>query len=308
MPSIIIRNPKVGEFTDETDYNRRHTAYRQMYYWWGRLLVQWGLRTGRITKPSQGDFTNLMKATISIALTIMLLLFAYAAIANSIGFTYSQIIDDRSLGATGDYQTALADRVNFEADAQVQAGDVYNATINTNFIFDISTIDLKLLIANKLKGYTLDTLGRSQSLGLALTVPIDNLNVDIGIGGASASPFSAPNAYDTLTGAGFAESDINGKGLTALTPSPKGIPFKNGSSLNAFLSTGFTKGIFDIDLKGTIELLGEGDKMHQLNSIFKTSGTIYGALITTALEVGLASYQQAIHYETAVITSAGFDF
>ena len=249
-----------------------------------------------------------MKATISIALSTMLLLFAYAATANTVGFTYSQIIDDRSLGATGDYETQLADRVKFEADAQLQAGDIYNATLNTNFIFDIAAIDLKLLIANKVKGYSLDTLGRSQSLGLALTVPIDNLNVDIGIGGASASPFSVPNAYDTLTGAGFAESDIEGKGLAALTPAPTGIPFRNGNALNAFLSTGFNKGIFDIDMKGTVELLGEGDKMHQVNTILKTSGTLYGALITTALEVGLASYREKIHYETAVITSAGFDF
>ena len=243
-----------------------------------------------------------------ILITAMLLIAKYGNATGSLGVSYSQIIDDRSLGVTGDYQTALTDRVIFEADGNLQAGDIYNATINTNFIFDISTVDLKVLIANKLKGYTLDTLGRSQSLGLALTVPINNLNLDIGIGGASASPFSVPNAYDTLTGAGFAESDINGKGLTALTPAPTGIPFKNGNALNAFLSTGFTKGIFNIDLKGTVELLGEGDKMHQLNSIFKTSGTIYGALITTALELGLASYREELHYETAVITSAGFDF
>ena len=123
------------------------------------------------------------------------------------------------MGATGDYQTTLANSVNFEADAQVQAGGIYNATLNTNFIFDISTVDLKLLISNKLKGYSLNTLGRSQSLGLAFTLPIDNLNVDIGIGGASASPFSVPNAYDTLTGAGFAETDIEGKGLGSINTS-----------------------------------------------------------------------------------------
>ena len=45
-----------------------------------------------------------MRATISIALSAMLLLFAYAATANTVGFTYSQIIDDRSLGVTGDYR------------------------------------------------------------------------------------------------------------------------------------------------------------------------------------------------------------
>ena len=52
-----------------------------------------------------------MKATISIALSIAMLLmfiFAYAfATANTVGFTYSQIIDDRSLGVTADYETEL---------------------------------------------------------------------------------------------------------------------------------------------------------------------------------------------------------
>ena len=163
--------------------------------------------------------------TLTIAITLMLL-FATFGHANSLGFTYSQIIDDRSLGATGDYQTALADRVNFEADAQVQAGDVYNAKLNTNFIFDISTIDLKLLIENKVKGYTLDSLGREQSLGLAFSVPVESLNFDIGIGGKNASPFGSPNAFDTLVGEGFSETELTGKGLEALTPALKGLPFK----------------------------------------------------------------------------------
>jgi hypothetical protein len=251
-----------------------------------------------------------MRATISIALSVMLLLFAYAttATANTIGFTYSQIINDRSLGLTGDYQTALANRVQFEADAQIQAGNIYNAKLNTNFIFDISTVDLKVLIANSVRGHTLQSLGRSQSVGLAFTVPIETFNVDVGIGGTNASPFAASNAFDTLVGAGFAESAIEGKGLSALTPASKGIPFRNGSALNAFLSTGFRAGIFDVDVKGVLELLGEGDKMHQVNTTFKTGGKVYGALIMTSLEIGLASYQDLIHRELATITTAGFDF
>ena len=78
--------------------------------------------------------------------------------------------------------------------------------------------------------------------------------------------------------------------------------------MNAFVSTGFTKGMFDIDVKGIIELLGEGDKLHQANTTIKTGGEVYGTVVTTALEVGLVSYQDAIHYETAIITSVGFDF
>ena len=249
-----------------------------------------------------------MKATILIALSAMLLLFAYAATANTLGFTYSQIIDDRSLGLTGDYQTALADRVNFEADAQVQAGDIYNAKINTDFTFDISAVDLKLLIENKIKGYSLNSLGREQSLGLAFSLPVESLNFDIGIGGKNASPFGAPNAIDTLVSAGFSETELTGKGLEALTPALKGLPFKNGNSVNAFIVTGFGAGIFDVDLKGVVELLGQGDKQHQVILNFKTGGKVYDVNVTTGLELSLMSYQEALHYETAIITTAGFEF
>ena len=249
-----------------------------------------------------------MKATMSIALSVMLLLFAYAATANTIGFTYSQIIDDRSLGVTADYETQLTDRVDFEANGSLQAGGIYNAKINTDFTFDISTVDLKVLIENKVKGYTLDTLGREQSLGLAFTVPIKCLDFDVGIGGKNASPFGSPNAYETLVGKGFSESKLTGKGLKSLSAAPQGIPFRNGNTLNAFLSTGFGAGIFDVDVKGVIELLGEGDRMHQAILNFKTGGKVYGALVTTSLEIGLASYQDLIHHELATITTAGFDF
>ena len=249
-----------------------------------------------------------MKATMSIALSIMLLLFAYAATANTIGFTYSQIIDDRSLGITGDYKTALANRVNFEADAQLQAGDIYNAKINTNFIFDISAVDLKLLIENKVKGYSLDSLGREQSLGLAFSVPVETLNFDVGIGGKNASPFGVPNAFDTLVSEGFSESELTGKGLESLSAPLKGLPFKNGNSVNVFIATGFGVGIFDADLKGVIEILGQGDKQHQAIFNFKTGGKVYDVNVTTALELSLMSYQDDIHYETAVVTTAGFEF
>lgn len=251
-----------------------------------------------------------MKRTFSVASITMLiaLMFASIASANSVGVTYSQVIDDRSLGLTGDYQSQLSERVTFEADAQLQAGDIYNATLQTDFTFDISAIDLKLLIENKGKGYTLDTLGREQSVGLAFTVPIDNLNVDVGIGGKNASPFSAPNAFDTLVGDNFAESDIEGRGLESITAKAAGLPFKNGNSVNAFITTGFEAGIFDVDVKGIVELAGEGDKQHQVNLNFKTGGSVYGILVTTGLELGLMSYQDTIHYETAVITTAGYDF
>ena len=243
-----------------------------------------------------------------ILITALLLSSKFGYADGSLGVSYSQIIDDRSLGLTGDFKTALTNRVNFEADAQMQAGNIYNAKLNTNFIFDISTVNLKLLIENKIKGYTLNSLGREQSLGLAFSLPVEKLNFDIGIGGKNASPFGTPNAFDTLVSEGFSETALTGKGLESLSPALKGLPFKNGNSVNAFVATGFEASVFDVDLKGILELLGDGDKQHQAILNFKTTGKVYDVNVTTALELSLMAYQEALHYETAVVTTAGFEF
>lgn len=251
-----------------------------------------------------------MRASASIATTtfILAIMFAAAAFGNTIGLSYTQIIDDRSLGINGDYQSEVTDRVTLEVEGNAQAGDIINARLNTNLIIDVSAIDMKVLVENKMKGYSVDTLGREQSVGVALSVPVEELNFDIGIGGKNASPFSALNAFDTLTAAGFAERDLTDRGLEVLTPPATGIPFKNGSTINAFVTTGFPLGIFDIDVKGTLELIGEGDRMHQVNTRFKTSGDLGKVHLTTAIEVGLAFYGDVIYREIATVTTAGIKF
>jgi hypothetical protein len=245
---------------------------------------------------------------LAITITLTLLIGKQVFAEGTIGASFSQIIDDRSLGITGDYTTPIGKRITFEADGRILSGNIHNITLNTDFTFDIATVDLKLLIENKVKGYTLDTLGREQSLGLAFTLPVESLNFDVGIGGKNASPFGVPNAYDTLIGEGFSETELTGKGLESLSAALKGLPFKNGNSVNAFLATGFEAGIFDVDLKGVIELLGDGDKQHQAILNFKTTGKVYDVNVTTALELSLMAYQEALHYETAVVTTAGFEF
>ena len=142
---------------------------------------------------------------------------------------------------------------------QAQAGDVYKGTLQTDFVFDISSVDVKLLIENKVKGYSLD-------------------------------------------------SDLEGRGLEDLSPAPVGIPFKNGSVVNAFVATGFEMGIFEVDVKGVIELLGEGDRMNQVNTTFRTSGKVLDMNLTTAIEIGLASYRDVIYRELASVTTIGIDF
>ena len=153
------------------------------------------------------------------------------------------------------------------------------------------------------------TVRRAQSVGLAFTLPVDEtLNVDVGIGGASSSPFSVPNAHDTLIAAGFEDSDLEGKGLDVLTPKESGIPFRNGNTVNAFISTDFQMGIFEVDVKGIVELAGEGDKMHQFNTRLKTTGKVLGVNLTTAIEIGLASQNEVIYREFATVTTVGINF
>ena len=248
-----------------------------------------------------------MRRVITMAI-VFAMIFATSALANTIGVTYSQIIDDRSFGVAGDYTAPIGARVTFEADGKLQAGDIYNGNINTNLIIDVATVDLKVLVANKVKGYDLDSLGREQSLGLAFSLPVESMNFDVGVGGKNASPFGAPNAFDALVAEGFNESDLTGKGLEGVTPALKGLPFKNGNSVNAFVTTGFEMGIFDVDVKGVLELLGEGDKQHQAIFNFKTDGNIGDITITTAIELSLMSYQDTIYREIATITTAGYSF
>ena len=236
------------------------------------------------------------------------LVFVTSLYADSVGVTYSQILDDRSLGITADYSNAISDRITFEADGTLQAGDVFAGNLNTNIVLDIAAIDFKVLINNKAKGYDIDTLGREQSLGLAFTVPIEKTNIEVGIGGKNASPFGTPNAYDTLVGEGFNESDIEGKGLGTINPKATGIPFKNGSSINAFITTGFGMGIFDVSAKAIVELIGNGEKQHQAILNFKTGGKIGDVNIKTAIEVSLMTWNDVIYREVATITSFGIDF
>ena len=252
-------------------------------------------------------FTRIAVATINI-LIVLLFVASTALCQGNVGISYSRILDDQSIGLVGAYTTNLSDRVLFDADVKAQAGDVYNANLQTDFTFDIATVNLRLLIENKIKGYALDTLGRQQSIGLAFQLPVDNLNFDVGIGGVNASPFGEPSAYDTLLANGFTESAINGKGLESLSPEPRGIPFKAGNQLNVFIETGFTKGFLDVDIKGIVELLGEGKKQQQCVIDLSTSGKVYQFDLKTGLEIGLLRLGDTIYTESAIISTIGFDF
>ena len=241
---------------------------------------------------------------------IAVLLFAVAgAYGNTVGVTYSEVLGDRSAGLSGDYTIQLTERITFESDAIAQAGDAYNIDVNTDFVIDTGVIDLSVLINNKAQGYSLDGLGRQQTVGLGFIIPVEtSTDITVGIGGRNSNPFASPNAYDTLVDEGFNGADLDGKGLDAITPNSVGLPFKVGSSANAFIATGFGIGIFDVDARAIVELIGDGEKQHQAILNFKTGGKVGGIDITTSIELSLMTWDSVVYRELATVTTAGINF
>ena len=47
---MILRNPCVGYWNNEPDYDRRLAAYHEMMGWWHRTVVVWGINLGIIDK------------------------------------------------------------------------------------------------------------------------------------------------------------------------------------------------------------------------------------------------------------------
>lgn len=244
-----------------------------------------------------------------LTLMILLVLFAHVAYAGgNMGVTFNQVIDDRSGGVVGEYEYN-GDPFDFQVDGQLQFGDIYRGKARAELIFDISAVGIKLLTDITSKGYTLDTLGRSQNVGIALTVPVKSLNFDIGIGGKNSNPWDAPNALDELVPKGYNESELEALGLAEIHPAPKGIPFRSGNFLNAFVETGFEKGNVEVDLKGISEVAGEGERAHELHTRFQSSRQLFDRVnLNVGLEVGFQLYEEVIHYETALLTTVGCNF
>ena len=73
---------------------------------------------------------------------LFVLLFAqfhvYALSTGNIGFNFSQVIDDQSIGLTGEYNYD-GDGFGFEADGDLQSGDIYRGKLHAEFTFDVSS-------------------------------------------------------------------------------------------------------------------------------------------------------------------------
>ena len=226
----------------------------------------------------------------------------------NIGFTYSRAIDDQNWGFLGDYEHK-ADIFDFEVEGQLQSGDVYRGKTDLSVTLNTPLpVDLQLYSNNTLKGYTLDTLGRVNDVGAALVVPINSLNVSIGIFGRNGNPFAPRTALSTLTDAGFSEEDFTGLDLENIQLS-EGMSIKAGSSLNGSIETEFDISRFEVEVKGLLELVGEGEKVHQVLANIATGGTLLQAFSwQISADLGAQLFGDVIEYETSWITSIGYEF
>ena len=222
----------------------------------------------------------------------------------NIGITVNQIVEDLGGGIIADWEYTQG-AATFEIDTQLQAADMYRGSLDTSLTFGVVQIFFK----GKSRGYALDGMGGSGTIGAGLTFAVGNLNFDVGIGGANAAPWAKPNALDKLVSEGYDVAVLEGLGLEGINPAPTGLPFKDGSAVQALIATGWEWGSIEVDANGIIELTGTGDKMHQAIFNFSTARELTEAVnLNIGFELGFAAYQELLHYQTATLIAVGYKF
>ena len=245
-----------------------------------------------------------------ILITFMVtLIFSQSAFPEgNIGFNYSRIIDDTSWGVIGDYEHDVGP-FDFEVEGQIQSGAIYNGKVDTAITFDVSSVGIRLFSNNKLKGYTLDGLGRTNDVGAALVIPIGVLEIAVGVFGRNGNPFGPTNAKDDLIPLGYDEGTLLSLGLDTLHPAPKGLTIEGGNSINVSAETELEAGIFEIELQGLFEVAGEGQKVHQLRTNLATDGDLpIGLNWQASVDFVLQKYGNTFESESAWFVGIGKRF
>ena len=247
-------------------------------------------------------FTLIALGAMLAVLTLVMCAQGYAE--NNIGVIYSHVLDDMSGGVTGSYGAAN-DIFEFDISGDLQVGDAYDTGIHTELAVDFGyPIGIKGILDAKGKGTQLDDLGFQLTPALAVNVPIKAIDVDIGIGGMASNPFAPETRHSVLADKGDSDlSDVPDKDLPVV-----GLPFKTGTSVNAYVAFGVEAWSIKADVKGLIELWGEGEKQHQINTRF-TTGRNFGPIdLFVTFDVSLMSYQDIIYREFGSNISGVYPF
>lgn len=252
-----------------------------------------------------------MYKALFIFLSIALLVVSMVTIAScdavaegSVALSYSEVIDDKSAGVVADYNFNLG-IADFELDGDIQFGNVIRSKFHGEVVFPISVVGIKISADTTAKGYDFEGLGLDTNLSAGITVPVKELNFDVGIGGKSASPWAAPDAFDYLVSGGYGEQEA----VRGVAKAPRGLPFQDGQFLQIYAQTGFEKWDVNVDLKGIAQVTGE-DKADQLQAFLEWENDMGPFNLTLGYEVGLMKFRgvKDIHYETAAFTTFGLRF
>lgn len=235
-------------------------------------------------------------ASISIMLIILALFTCATVDANTLGLSYDRAVDETNIGIYGDYEKDLG-IADFEVEGQLQGGDIYLGNIDTAFTFNIGSIGLRLENNNLLKGYELSSIGRTNDIGASLVIPIDSLEVSVGIFGKSGNPFD--KIYE-LENPSDPESAVL---------KDAGITIKDGSTLNAAVKTEFDVSRFEVGLRALFELAGEGEKAHQAVIDIGTGGNLVGGIDwTVQAQITTQIYGDLIEHESQIISGLEYNF
>ena len=244
-----------------------------------------------------------------IAMMAMALLFTLPVFAGGeIGLTYNRnAVGDQDIGFIGEFEHD-AGFGEFEVESQAQIGDLIRGKIDLSVTFGLGAIGIRPYLHNEFQGYNLGTIGRTNDLGLGLVAQIRALEVEISLFGRSGNPFAPRTALGILTDAGYAEADVI-DAVMGIPDLAEGITIKEGSSLNAAIATEFEVSRFEVELKGIIELLGEGERVQQIVSNIGTGGQLTESVSWQAsVDIATQIWGDLVEYETASIVSLGYRF
>lgn len=235
----------------------------------------------------------------------------------NIGLSLDRSVDESNAGVFGDYETDVGP-LGLEIEGQLQSGDVYDGHLNLAVLWNLKNIGFRVASDNDLKGYSLDTLGRQNNLGLDFVVPLGGSGVELSVGvfGRNGNPFEKPSALNTLLDEGFVEDEIAPLGLADVYPKDRGIVLPDGSAAGMAIKGEFDVSRFEVGLKALLELLGEGDKVHQLRLDIGTGGALGNTGLEWQINANIAAQSSAaedsdgrvIQYETSWMSGINYPF
>ena len=259
---------------------------------------------------SKVEIKNAMKFSLMVTvIALCILVIPKVAFAKgNIALTINGVTDERSWGMLGDYEKDF-ESWEFAVDSQLQSGDITRGKYNASVAFDLWLIQLKPYLEGKVRGHSLNSVGYSQSVGAAINVPIDSLDIGVGVFGKNASPFKDPSALDILVSKGFNQTKLEELNLGDIYADPTGLTLDTGNSINALVYTHLDWSNVEIDLEALFEIAGDGERVHQASATFSTGWNPVDKLqVSLIFDIAGQLYGNTIQYETAFLTSVGYPF